>query len=121
MRKLYFTCRNCGHCCKVKSNDDDAILLSKTDVERLSIELNLTKRQFKDKYTFARKGKRYLPKPCVFINDKNLCTVYNIRPRVCEMYPFNRDMSKYLEKDGNLVFQCEKWGEVKTVTNDNIF
>lgn len=57
---------------------------------------------------FAMK-KNVLPKSCVFLNDKNECSIYQMRPIICRTHGVS-----YLNKDYNNVL-CSKI----SVTNDN--
>ena len=82
-----FHCHRCGECCV--GDGGDGISLYPDDVERLSTAMHMSKRQFKDKFTFVTEGKRLLPFPCPFYDSNSLsCTVHQLRPRVCRLFPF---------------------------------
>lgn len=80
-----FNCLRCGECC---IGGGEGVFLNPDDVDRLSMAMRISKRQFKDKFTFVTEGKRFLPFPCPFYDsNSHLCTVYQSRPGVCRRFP----------------------------------
>ena len=96
-----FLCRRCGTCCV---GGGDGIFLSPDDIERLSTAMQLSKRRFKDRFTFINHGRRLLPYPCPFYDsESHLCTVYQARPSVCRLFPLNNPIIEkglYSSADG---------------------
>lgn len=91
-----FKCQRCGKCCSgglLDSERVDAIGLTTEDVLRLSEFLHISKKQFKEKYTFTRETKRMMPTPCPFISEQG-CVVYSARPLVCRYFPLNQVIHK---------------------------
>ncbi|MFC1875643.1 YkgJ family cysteine cluster protein [Chloroflexota bacterium] len=81
-----FHCKQCGKCCV---GGAEGVLLPPDDIERLSKGMEMSKRQFKDKFTFITEGKRHLPFPCPFYNlNSHSCMVYQFRPYKCRLFPF---------------------------------
>lgn len=79
-----FHCQQCGECCL----GQEGVFLLPWDVERLSTAMQMSKRQFKDKFTFVREGRRFLRGPCPFYDsNSHSCIVYQSRPRVCRLFP----------------------------------
>ena len=81
-----FPCSRCGNCC-----DQDFIIISDGDLERIANFLNMTWREFREKYLKRIKGDWYLKEnsPCSFFdNGKKLCTIYQVRPTSCRQFPY---------------------------------
>lgn len=80
-----FHCHRCGECCV---GGGEGVFLLPDDVQRLSTAMQMSKRQFKDKFTFVTGGKRLLPFPCPFYDSNSRsCIVYQLRPDVCRLFP----------------------------------
>ena len=94
-------CTRCGQCCRLLT--DGVYLANQTEVNNLAFASGLSRRQFIKRYLFLNGGKPHLRVPCVF-QKSNSCSVYNIRPVVCQLYPIR------VEVIGNLpricVWQC---------------
>lgn len=77
-------CTRCANCCKEVSPQFDA-----TDVDRIAEHLGLATDEFKSRYlrTGKERGLFLARLPCVFLNDKGLCSIYDVRPRNCVEYP----------------------------------
>lgn len=86
-----FKCQRCASCCQGIIFSDGCLLFP-DEVERLAIEARLSKRQFKDRHTYAKDGKRFLKLPCLFYKDG--CSIYSVRPRVCHEFPLNQLVRK---------------------------
>lgn len=81
-----FHCQGCGECCV---GGGDGVFLNPEDIERLSTGMQISKRRFKDKFTFVTEGKRLLHFPCPFYDsNSHSCIVYQLRPSVCQLFPF---------------------------------
>lgn len=105
-----FTCDRSGKCCRDRY--DKPILLSPYDVYRLRNDLNISSRQFADRFgqrilgadsqlpilllDFQQTSKNH--NKCPFLMSYG-CKVYEDRPLVCRLYPVGRmidtDMSSY--------------------------
>lgn len=90
-----FECQRCGKCC----SDPNAVgvALWRHEFNRLKkLEPKLLR------YTFMRNGWHLLKLPCVFYRkgknpfEKEKCSIYNVRPIACKLYP------TAVELDGSL-------------------
>ncbi len=78
------SCMDCANCCKSIPPQ-----LIKSDVKRISKHLSLSKKQFEKKYTIIDEdGDMVFKKsPCVFLEEDNACSIYEVRPEACRSYP----------------------------------
>ena len=87
---LNFKCQGCGKCCY---GFPGFVWLSVADIKNISTHLNLTAKNFLDKYARTIYGFYSLKESdapsyeCVFFNNKK-CTIYEVRPFQCRSYPF---------------------------------
>jgi len=85
---LHFQCKACGGCC---SGSPGHVWLSKKDIQRASLFLNIAEEEFLKKYTRLVKGRVSLIEKqnydCVFLKDKR-CLIYAERPVQCKTFPF---------------------------------
>lgn len=90
-KKYYalFKCKQCGKCCNGLRG---GVLLYPDEIPRLADKAHLSKRQFKDRHTYVKDGKRFLNLPCLFYKDG--CSIYPDRPEVCMEYPLNKTYVK---------------------------
>ncbi|MFW6449409.1 MAG: YkgJ family cysteine cluster protein [Nanoarchaeota archaeon] len=75
-----FECQRCCFCCQLD------VVVDEQDIKRL-------KRAGKKNFTITREGKKFLKHKgnfCIFFKD-GLCSVYPVRPSVCQRFPFERD------------------------------
>ena len=77
-------CKTCANCCKTTSpifKDRDINVLSKFFKVRPSV--------FASKYLHLDSDGDYVlnSAPCPFLNENNLCSVYEHRPQACQGYP----------------------------------
>jgi hypothetical protein len=86
-------CLTCANCCKTTSP-----VFYPTDIERASKALKMkpgdftkTYLQIDDDYDFVLKSA-----PCPFLDDENLCTIYEYRPKACREYP-HTDRKKMIQ------------------------
>ena len=91
---LHFECAQCCGCCC--GPDEGYVWATKREVELMAEHLDMTVKQFREKYT-RKIGTRtsLLEKPenkdCVFITEKGgqkICSIYPVRPNQCRTWPF---------------------------------
>ncbi|MFZ5551769.1 MAG: YkgJ family cysteine cluster protein [Bacteroidota bacterium] len=77
-------CLQCANCCKTTGP-----LFTARDIERISSRLKLTQQAFEQKYLRKDEdGDIVLQQtPCAFLDEKNYCTIYDVRPKACREYP----------------------------------
>jgi uncharacterized protein len=78
-------CLSCANCCKTMSPT-----YTKQDMVRISAHLNMSEKEFKEKWLQKDKGGDWLNKsqPCQFLNmETNMCNIYEIRPADCAGFP----------------------------------
>ena len=87
-------CTGCGWCCSQTSR----IVVEEQDTLRISRELTRKREDI-----FAKDGQDWMIKrasPCQWWNPKNgRCSIYNIRPRVCRLWPL------WIDKTGRQTIQ----------------
>ncbi len=88
---LRFECTRCGRCCRGAGN----VWVSEADIRALADHLGEEEATFRERATrragrlgVALRDKRN--RDCLFYNAKTGCTVYPVRPRQCDTYPFWR-------------------------------
>lgn len=77
-------CTACANCCRVATTQ-----VSERDVERLARYFRLSVPDFQREYTLEAEEGRILKRTengCVFL-EGNLCSVYDVRPGTCELFP----------------------------------
>ncbi len=77
-------CRACANCCKTTSP-----IFYQNDIERLARVFRMRPSAFIGRYLRIDEDNDYVLRssPCPFLDEENLCTVYNNRPRACREYP----------------------------------
>lgn len=77
-------CLQCGNCCKTTPP-----LLLNEDINRISKHLNLSVKNFMEKYVVKDDDGDYVfcQIPCVFLDLDNYCAIYEVRPNACREYP----------------------------------
>lgn len=77
-------CRTCANCCKTTSP-----IFYQNDIERLAKVFRLRPSVFIERYLRIDEDNDYVLQttPCPFLDEENLCTVYENRPRACHEYP----------------------------------
>lgn len=80
-----FNCNSCGECCKNCST----VSVSFREVRVIAGFLGVSVRRFLRDFV-RRDGSFYslLTNPCVFFEEGLGCKIYDVRPRVCRVYPF---------------------------------
>jgi len=90
-KNIRFKCERCALCCGDIKNRVRAILLLRTEAERISCKTLKSVDDFADMIEgfepYVYRMKKTRDGKCVFLKD-NLCTVYKIRPLICMFYPF---------------------------------
>lgn len=84
----YFDCSKCANCCKMLD-----ISLSRMDVIKLSLGLNVPVKDVKVRYLKKKVGEynflasyTFNRKPCPFL-EGTLCSCYDYRPEECRQFP----------------------------------
>jgi len=78
-------CTRCANCCKTLN-----IKFEPADIERIAGHLNMPTAEFIATYLEAGNEEgsyKARQKPCPFLGEDNRCTIYEIRPAVCQAYP----------------------------------
>src|SRR5690606_16517785 len=77
-------CRVCANCCKTTSP-----IFYQNDIERLARKFRVRPSVFIERYLRIDEDNDYVLRsaPCPFLDEENLCTVYDDRPRACREYP----------------------------------
>lgn len=85
---LKFKCTGCGKCC---TGEAGFVFLSPEDIERLSAHLQITTKEFVQKYTRIVNAQIALldskNAECIFLKE-NRCNVYEARPVQCRTFPW---------------------------------
>lgn len=94
---LSFSCTMCGNCC---TGPEGYVLVSDAEAAALAQRLNLSTREFLERYTHMTSAGRSLVEKltdhghdCVFLDrekipGKAVCGVYEDRPAQCRTWPF---------------------------------
>ena len=77
-------CLGCANCCKTTGP-----LFTQSDINRISKYLGLKPAQFIAEYLREDEDNDMVLQstPCTFLDDKNYCSIYDIRPKACREYP----------------------------------
>jgi uncharacterized protein len=78
-------CTQCANCCKTLD-----IKFTEEDIERIAGHLNMEIADFVETYleTDEEDGShKAREKPCPFLGEDDHCTIYEMRPTVCQEYP----------------------------------
>lgn len=86
---LRFECTGCGQCC---TGSPGYIWVTTQEIEQIAQFLNLTIKEFSQRYLRRVKGRLSLlemPKTfdCIFLKDKK-CQIYSVRPTQCRTFPW---------------------------------
>jgi uncharacterized protein len=92
--KFNFKCTACGKCCRGKTN----VFINEAEIRTISSRLGMHKATFMDKYTDDREEPdgtivtslktKTSGEECVFLDQKGMCSIYDVRPTHCRTYPF---------------------------------
>lgn len=77
-------CLDCANCCKTKGP-----AFGKKDINRIARHMGITPPEFSDTYLEMNEDDNYVLKttPCLFLQENNKCSIYEIRPQACASYP----------------------------------
>jgi Fe-S-cluster containining protein len=115
IKEIGFSCRRCGQCCSLISDNSNLVLVSAPEIRRIMNGTGLSwdeiaepypetlKGDNEEEYTFAWCLKRTEDK-CRFLNEDSRCSIYEYRPQICRTYPF------MLDESGFLIFECPGTG-----------
>lgn len=78
-------CTKCANCCKNYSPR-----FKTPDIKRIAKFLKMKEGDFIDRYLVIDEEGDYVVKstPCPFLDEANLCTIYNERPSDCARFPY---------------------------------
>lgn len=93
-------CLRCANCCKTISPR-----FKTPDIVRIAKYLGLKQSEMIDQYLRLDEDGDYVVKksPCPFLGNDNYCSIYEVRPRDCENYPYT-DSSEFFQRP-NTTFQ----------------
>lgn len=77
-------CLDCANCCKTTGP-----LYTEKDIERIAKHLRMKPSDFETKYLrIDEDNDKVLQNlPCLFLNEDNTCSIYDVRPKACREYP----------------------------------
>lgn len=101
-------CQRCGKCCKgeIFPADQQGIIIFPQELERLVIESGLSKKKFKERFTYTKDGQRFLRLPCIFYKEGSVCSIYRYRPLACREFPLNQVVPKNGKKWMTVNMDC---------------
>jgi Fe-S-cluster containining protein len=99
-------CLACSNCCRTMSPT-----YTFKDLQRISRHLNMTIKQFKEKWLYLDKDGDWMNvnMPCQFLDLKtNMCSIYEVRPKDCAEFPHltKKKMKDYLHVHKQNVTHC---------------
>ncbi len=85
-------CLDCANCCT-----SIPPIVNKADVTRIAKYLGLKKNDFEDQYLYRDEDGDMVMKqtPCVFLEEGNACSIYDVRPKACQQYPHTGEYEFY--------------------------
>lgn len=88
MDKL-FQCKRCGKCCRGPLLEGVAVIPS--DVRRISGHLGISRPDFIARYVSIKRSEHdgVMAYPCPFVLDGTGCSIYNVRPMTCRIFPLD--------------------------------
>lgn len=86
---LRFECTACGKCCKRTG----IVVFNEEDITRVSASMGMEPVAFKAKYLLWEDGDWIVEveegaKPCRFLDERDQCTIHEVKPVQCRTYPF---------------------------------
>lgn len=77
-------CLDCAHCCT-----GIPPLVNDTDAKRIAKFLGIKLKRFQEEYLAKDEDRDTVMKtvPCIFLEEDNKCTIYEVRPKACREYP----------------------------------
>lgn len=89
-------CLECANCCKTSSP-----IITNKDIDRIASNLCMKPGDFVVSYLRIDEDEDYVfqKTPCVFLNEDNTCSIYEVRPKACREYPHTdrKNMHEILE------------------------
>lgn len=90
-------CTECGNCCKALGPR-----VNNRDIDRISKYINMRAGKVRTHYLEVDEDNDFVFKtmPCPFLDESNLCSIYEARPRACSEFPHTDypNMQKKLNK-----------------------
>jgi len=117
-----FSCNQCGICCGDTKQKTRHILVLEAEVNNISSQTSLDRTDFSfqivDKSPFVYEMKKTNEGNCVFLKE-NQCMIYQIRPLICEFYPFELKFNNNKQLHVfDFTFECPGIGQGKTFNSD---
>ncbi|OGP51150.1 MAG: hypothetical protein A2Y79_03415 [Deltaproteobacteria bacterium RBG_13_43_22] len=82
-----FECTQCGTCCQ----GEGGIYLTQEEIDRIAIFLNLSPREFLEKFCLEKNGRIYIHTRedgyCYF-SQEGRCSIHAVKPDPCRRWPF---------------------------------
>ncbi|MBL7941921.1 MAG: YkgJ family cysteine cluster protein, partial [Flavobacteriales bacterium] len=89
-------CLQCANCCKTTSP-----IFRDVDIDRIAAHLGVRPSELTEKYLHLDEDNDWVlnSSPCVFLQEDNKCSIYEVRPRACRDYPHTdrKNMAGILE------------------------
>jgi len=82
-------CTRCGECCRTSNPID----FTKEELRAVAKRLGTSYKRLKRKLRARPRGDGAIMvpgKPCPFLEGRNHCTIYDLRPMVCRLYPLGK-------------------------------
>lgn len=86
-------CVRCGNCCRNNNKIDFLKWELKAVAKRFGMSYGKLKRKLNAKWSGRTSIWDVPGKPCPFLEGRNYCTIYDIRPLVCQLYPLGKPLS----------------------------
>jgi Fe-S-cluster containining protein len=97
-------CLSCANCCKTTGP-----LLTSNDIRGIAKYLGLKPSEFETEYLRIDEDQDWVftSMPCPFLDGKNYCSIYEVRPKACREYPHTdrknqQGISKLTEKNAEI-------------------
>ena len=89
-------CLNCANCCKTTSP-----IFTDKDISRISKYFKMKEASFIDQFLERDEDDFMILKgvPCVFLEEDNECSIYDVRPKACSDYP-HTNRKKFIQLTG---------------------
>ena len=82
-----FKCKRCGKCCRSKGY----VSIGSEEINNISKRMDIAKKEFINTYTKKTKDNEIVLKntkgACIFLKG-NVCSIYDVRPDQCKLFPF---------------------------------
>ncbi|MBT8384448.1 MAG: YkgJ family cysteine cluster protein [Bacteroidia bacterium] len=77
-------CLTCANCCKTTSP-----IFTDKDISRIARHFRQREQKFIETYLQRDEDDYMVLKqaPCTFLDDDNVCSIYEVRPKACSEYP----------------------------------